>query len=203
MSDQQLASDWARNVLADNNWCILDTETTDLKKAEICQIAIITPENEWQSFVKPTTPISQEAIEIHGITNDVVKNAPDFDQVFLSLMRKIGGRDLIIYNADFDLRAIKNSMKAHRIQLAFPTSDRRQCRIFTNGGSIHCAMLWYSQWVGDWNDYHGNYKWQPLPGGDHSALGDCKATLEVIKTMAEKKTDTVDENDDTHPANYL
>jgi DNA polymerase-3 subunit epsilon len=45
-------------------------------------------------------------------------------------------------------------------------------------------MHWYSQWIGDWNDYHGNYKWQRLPGGDHSALGDCRATLAVLKQMA-------------------
>jgi DNA polymerase-3 subunit epsilon len=38
--------------------------------------------------------------------------------------------------------------------------------------------------VGDWNDYHDNYKWHKLRGGDHSALGDCLATLELIRQMA-------------------
>jgi hypothetical protein len=33
------------------------------------------------------------------------------------------------------------------------------------------------------NDYHQFYTWQKLPGGDHSALGDCLATLKVIKDM--------------------
>lgn len=28
-------------------------------------------------------------------------------------------------------------------------------------------------------------RWQPLPGGDHSALGDARATLAVLKRMAE------------------
>jgi hypothetical protein len=45
-------------------------------------------------------------------------------------------------------------------------------------------MDWYSQFIGDWNDYYGSYCWQKLPGGDHSALGDCIATLEIIKLMA-------------------
>lgn len=186
MRDKYLATEWARNIFNEGNWCILDTETTDLKQAEICQMAIITPElaEGWQTLVKPTIPISAEAIAIHGITNNAVENAPTFDQVFLQLMRRIGSRDLIIYNAEFDLRAIKNSLRVHGIQLAFPTSDRRQCRIFTNGGSIHCAMLWYSQWVGEWNSYRCDYKWQPLSGGDHSALGDCKATLDIIEKMA-------------------
>jgi DNA polymerase-3 subunit epsilon len=195
MKDKHLATNWDRNILTENNWCILDSETTDLKQAQIVQIAVINGHNEWHTLVKPTIPISEEAIAIHGITNEAVEYAPTFDQVFLQLMRRIGGRDLIIYNAEFDLRAIKNSLRVHGIQLAFPTSDRRQCRIFTNGGSIHCAMLWYSQWVGEWNEYHGDYKWQRLPGGDHSALGDCKATLEVIKAMA---ADPEEQNNDTY-----
>lgn len=29
-----------------------------------------------------------------------------------------------------------------------------------------------------------NYRYQRLPGGDHSALGDARATLAVIKRMA-------------------
>lgn len=31
---------------------------------------------------------------------------------------------------------------------------------------------------------HGNNRWQKLPGGDHSALGDARATLAVIRKMA-------------------
>lgn len=45
-------------------------------------------------------------------------------------------------------------------------------------------MQWYSQFVGDWNDYYNNYRWQKLPSGDHSAIGDCRATLKVIEKMA-------------------
>ncbi len=187
LDDQTKAQRWAKALLDKRKWCILDTETTGLDpKDEICQISVITPElpQGWQTYVQPTVPISAEASKIHGITNEQVQDAPTFDQVFLHLMRRIRDKDLVIYNADFDLRLIKQSLKVHGIQLAFPTSDRRQCRIFTNGGSIHDAMLWYAQWVGEWNDYFDNYQWQKLPGGDHSALGDCKATLGVIRKMA-------------------
>ncbi|NJO78661.1 MAG: hypothetical protein HC827_09085 [Cyanobacteria bacterium RM1_2_2] len=45
-------------------------------------------------------------------------------------------------------------------------------------------MKWYSQWVGEWNELHGDYRWQKLPSGDHSALGDCRATLTIIQEMA-------------------
>ena len=40
-------------------------------------------------------------------------------------------------------------------------------------------------YAGQWDDYYQNYRWQRLPEGDHSALGDCRATLEVIRRMAQ------------------
>ncbi len=192
VSDQEKSIEWAKTVLEKDNWCILDTETTGPgADAQIVQMGIISCTNieGWQTFVKPTIPINEEATRIHGITSDDVSEAPYFEQVFLDLWKVIGSRDLIIYNAEFDTKLIRQSLKARGIQIAFPTSDRRGCRIFTNGGSIHCAMEYYSQWVGEWNNYHGNYKWQRLPGGDHSALGDCRATLEIIKTMAEVQSE--------------
>ncbi len=50
-------------------------------------------------------------------------------------------------------------------------------------------MQLYSDFVGEWNDYFGSNKWQKLPGGDHTALGDCLATLEVIKYIAQTPVD--------------
>lgn len=187
ISDRTAASQWAKNLLEQSNFCILDTETTGLDStAEICQIAVLASSGETllDTLVNPNQWIEPEATAIHGISNATVKGAPKFDQVLINLLKAVGNRDVIIYNAEFDLRLLRQSLRPYGIQLAFPTSDRRQCRIFTNGGSIHCAMLWYSQWVGEWNDYHGNYCWQRLPGGDHSALGDCRATLQVLQQMA-------------------
>jgi DNA polymerase-3 subunit epsilon len=187
-TDREQAKQWASDLLTDGNWAILDTETTGLNPtAQICQVAVLTPITSWQILVKPTIPIAPEATAVHGITDDLVSHAPQFIDVFLDLLKEVGKRDVVIYDAQFDLRLIKQSLRPYGVQLAFPTSDRRQCRIFTNGGSIHCAMHWYSQWIGDWSDYHHSYRWQQLPGGDHSALGDCRATLRIIEQMARAK----------------
>lgn len=185
--DEQAATNWACELLSRDNWCILDTETTGLGNwDEIVEVAIIDSKGTTllNQRVKPTCPISDAAANIHGILYKHLNDCPTFDQVLLPILKAIGNRDVVIYNANYDIRLIRQSIKPYGIQLAFPTSDRRGCRIFTNGGSILCAMNWYSQWVGEWNDYHGNYKWQRLPAGDHSALGDCLATLDVIKKMA-------------------
>jgi DNA polymerase-3 subunit epsilon len=186
-TDREQAKQWASDLLTDGNWAIVDTETTGLNPtAQICQVAVLTPVTSWQILVKPTIPIAPEATAVHGITDDLVSHAPQFKDVFLDLLKEVGKRDVVIYDAQFDLRLIKQSLRPYGVQLAFPTSDRRQCRIFTNGGSIHCAMQWYSQWIGDWSDYHHSYRWQQLPGGDHSALGDCRATLRAIEQMTRR-----------------
>ncbi len=47
-----------------------------------------------------------------------------------------------------------------------------------------CAMVAYAQYVGEMNHKGTGYKWHKLRGGDHTALGDCRATLGLIRRMA-------------------
>jgi DNA polymerase III subunit epsilon len=84
--------------------------------------------------------------------------------------RVIYRRKLLIYNYAFDYQAIQNTYQLHSILF-----DRF---------SGECVMHWYSQFIGEWDARRRSYRWQKLPGGDHSALGDCIATLELIKLMA-------------------
>lgn len=197
-SDFQSAAKWAHD-LTQKEFCVLDTETTGLDAgAQICQIAAIDQDGSclFNSLVKPTIAIPAAASQIHGITDDLVANAPTMLNVLLPLLQAIGSRDVAIYNAEYDLKLLRQSMKPYGIPLAFPTSDRRGCRIWISGASIHCIMMQFSAFCGEWNDYFGNYKWQKLPGGDHSALGDCRAALAVIRRMAAsyQPVDPVEEN---------
>jgi DNA polymerase-3 subunit epsilon len=63
--------------------------------------------------------------------------------------------------------------------------------------SFYCAMLAYSEFYGEWNDYRQSWKWhkltnamyqQRLPVKDaHGALGDCRMTLALLNKMYETK----------------
>lgn len=192
--DRQQAALWAHEILSKRNWVILDTETTGLENNDqICQIAAIDHEGKTliDTLVKPTVSISAGAQSVHGISDADVQTVGSFDEVFLELLKAIGNRSLIVYNAEFDLRLIQQSLKAHNIYIRFEGKDRTVATgvklwpySWINWFPVHCAMHWYSQWVGDYSEYHGNYRWQRLPSGDHTALGDCRATLEVIRKMA-------------------
>lgn len=179
-NDKARAAAWARQVLAEpDKYVILDTETTGLdSSAEVVQVAVIDPRGEvlLDTLVRPVGTIPEAASRIHGITYKDVADAPGFADVLPQLQTACRGRTVIIYNADYDTRLLWQSAKAAGGQEL--CLDARAAT-----GVCNCAMHWYAQWVGEIGQY-GDYRWQRLPGGDHSALGDCRATLEVLKRMA-------------------
>lgn len=176
-ADRNEAILWARNILdRQQNYYILDTETTGLKKNDvIVQIAIIDMEGNviLDTLVKPTKRkrISEEATSIHGITMKHLKDMPTFAELVPQIKSLTMGKRVLIYNAEFDEKLIEQTIEQ---------DDAPYFSMITE-----CVMLQYSKFVGQWNDYYYEYRYQRLPAGDHSAVGDCKATLKVIEKMAE------------------
>lgn len=177
-ADRRAAARWAAGLLADpTGVVVLDTETTGLSSIdEIVQIAMIDGAGEvlLDTLVKPTISIPLAAWNIHGISDADVAEAPTIAKVQPRIVETIGRRQLVIYNANFDLTLIRQSL----IACGLPDLELESL------AGVHCAMQWYAQYVGEWNDYWGNYRWQKLPGGDHSALGDARATLALLRRMA-------------------
>lgn len=187
MAPKQQALQWL-----ENNALILDTETTGLdERAEIIEISIIdcTGQVLLDTLVKPTSPIPAEATRIHGITNEMVAEAPTWPEVIRKFEEIVIGRDLVIYNADYDLRIIDQTSNLHNI-------------LETLWLEAECAMLAYAEFYGQWDDYREQWKWQRLEnaakqqgvvieGTAHRALADCKMTLGVIASMAGKWCDTM------------
>lgn len=188
MNDRERTRAWAQQLLADT-FVILDTETTGLETdAEIVQLAIIdhTGAVLLDTLIKPTQPIPRIATSIHGITDAMVADAPTFEDIFDLLLMAVGGKRCVIYNADYDLRMLHQSEQWHQMKRNqdWPCMGMEAWRLLAVWVD---AMIPYSDWVGDWSEYHGNNRWQRLPSGDHSALGDARACLAVITRMAESE----------------
>jgi DNA polymerase III subunit epsilon len=190
------ASTW----LADPQAVILDTETTDLN-GYLVQIAItsITGEVLLDQIVRPQAWINPKAAAIHGLTEDKLLTAPTFGDLADQIIDLIKDRRVIIYNVGFDRNILRNELIRwytglwnRGLDLVSSTIDRTLAREWATSqadalldrSTFCCAMDAYSTYVGEWNEYYGNYRWQKLPSGDHSALGDCRATLKVLQTMA-------------------
>ena len=170
------------DVLRNYDYLVLDTETTGLgSDAEICQIAIINAQGDtlMDRLIKPTRKIPLEAEGIHGISNEDVEYSPTIKAVLPRLIEITAGRQIVIYNAEYDTRVLNQSLGAHGI---------RPLEL-----STWCAMETFAAIYGDWNSYRHSYRWQKLstaalfydlPVIDaHSALGDCLMTLSVCKAM--------------------
>jgi hypothetical protein len=177
-ADRAAAAEWARAALADDRAVILDTETTDLR-GYIVDIAIIRAtdgEVLMNTLVDPCTPIHPEAFAVHGIQDADVVEAPTFAGLWPELRVQLEGRRVLVYNASYDAGRI--GAELDRTTFVGPQSLREQL------GTWECIMLQHAQWVGEWNDYHGNYRWHKLTGGDHRALGDCRAARARLIEMA-------------------
>lgn len=165
---------------------ILDSETTDLD-GYLVQIAIIRAHDGQvvlDTLVNPQAHISDGAKLIHFITEDRVADAPTFDQIEPQLLAALRGRRIVTYNASFDSGILWNEVA--RLHTAGEQSGYRAADAWKRRTRWRCAMELYAQFYGDWSDYHGSYRWQPLPGGDHTALGDARATRALLQWMADR-----------------
>lgn len=176
-------------MIRQNNFLVLDTETTGLHDGEICQIAII--DNNGQilldTYVKTIFPIPTEASRIHRITDAMVATAPTWADITTKVQQLLTGRDVVIYNAVYDRKMMHQSAE----KAGLPKVE------WKNLCNFHCAMEAYAVEYGDWNDYHQSYRWQRLSvaaerygistNGAHSALADCRMTLAVCLAMAQNQ----------------
>jgi len=161
-----------------NNWLLmrvlLDTETTALYGAEIVGIAIVNPLGEplLNTLIKPTIPIPSKARQIHGITDKRVADVAAFPGIYPQIAKVFKDKRILIYNAEFDIIILNYCCELYNLSIL-----KLQKR-------SEFLMEWAAQWRGDWSNNYKDYKYFPLPDGNHRALGDCIAALELIKRIA-------------------
>jgi DNA polymerase-3 subunit epsilon len=183
MSD--LTRNIARAILAAEP-VFLDTETTGLGSTdEVIELGIVDMDGTvlLSTLVRPTIPIPAEATAIHGITNEMVADAPTIADLHEQLQALMADRLVVIYNADYDLRMLKQSSGAHGLE--------------SPGLTVRwwCAMRVYAEHAGEWNHKSGSYRWHKLaaacqregvelPAELHRAVADAEATRRLLVKMA-------------------
>jgi DNA polymerase-3 subunit epsilon len=136
-----------------------------------------------ETLVNPLTPISDGAYQVHGIREAQVQEAPTFAELTDPLHALLQERLIITYNARFDRNILCNELlRLHGTETWQQVRAARDR--WLEAMRWGCAMELYARWVSEWSDAHRSYRWQPLPGGDHTALGDALATLDLLKRMA-------------------
>lgn len=91
---------------------VLDTETTGIDPKEghrIIEIGCVELINRkltgstYHQYINPVREVEQEAIEVHGITNEFLADKPNFAEIAEDFLNYIKGAELIIHNAPFDV----------------------------------------------------------------------------------------------------
>lgn len=106
---------------------VLDTETTGLDPAqghriiEIGAVELIGRKltgNTFHVYLNPQRLVEQEAIAVHGITDEFLQDKPVFAQVADKFIDFIEGAELVIHNAAFDVGFIDHEFKLWRADAA-------------------------------------------------------------------------------------
>lgn len=177
---------------------ILDTETSGLgKKDQIIEVSIIDGKTGLvllDTLVKPTCVINKHAAAVHGITDEMVDDAPSWAEIHSLVCRILHGMTLVAYQSDFDLRMLKQTAKAHNLLLPDIASE--------------CAMRWlHSYQVTPKNP---KLKWPKLTeaakqynvtlkGTAHRALCDTIMTRDVILAVRLEDQSEPDAGETTIP----
>jgi DNA polymerase-3 subunit epsilon len=161
---------------------VIDLETTglNLSSDRTIEIAIvkIMPDGKKISkrkLINPEMPIPPASSEIHGITNDMVKDAPTFKQVANELKQFIEHCDLAGYNSNrFDIPMLAEEFL--RIGMEFDCKGRKMIDVqkvfhLMEQRTLSAAYKFYCNKNLD---------------GAHNAETDANATWEVLESQVQK-----------------
>ena len=113
---------------------VLDTETTglDYTKEKMVEFAAVRLENgkikdEFQTLINPEQHIRKSSIAIHGITPDMVADAPTEQEIMPEILEFIGDYPIVAHNAIFDYTFLNEaSLRTTGKELSNPRIDSQQ-----------------------------------------------------------------------------
>ena len=107
-----------------------DLETTGLRpeKDTIIEIGAVLFENgkevkRYQSFADPHRPLDPEIVKLTGITDAMLKDAPDISQVLPEFLEFVGDRVLVAHNAGFDTSFVRSECAKLGIEYSLTSVD--------------------------------------------------------------------------------
>lgn len=162
----------------------IDLETTgvNLSTDRIVEIAIvkINPDgtrNNKRKILNPQIPIPKEASDIHGITDEMVKDAPTFKQCGNEIKQFLEGCDLGGYNSNrFDIPILAEEFLRAGLEVDLTTRkmvDVQHIFYTMEPRTLTAAYKFYCQ--------------KELTDA-HSAEADINATIEVLESQLERYT---------------
>lgn len=182
------------------DYVVFDLETTGVSpyNDEVIEISAVKARKgkvveEFSELVNPQRTIPFAASRVNNITDDMVSDAPLFDEVLRNFLKFVGEDVLVGHNIQsFDMKFIYRDCERYFHQLI--TNDYVDTLILAK----RCFPEWRHRKLGDLADYYGI-----STQGAHRALADCRMNQRVFellgKEMNTEKKKTLDSNVKTCP----
>jgi DNA polymerase-3 subunit epsilon len=123
----------AGTAISEMSFAAIDTETTGRDPAvdRIVEFAIVVWERgeiaaRHRFLVNPGRPIPQEAFDVHGISDEAVKDQPPFAAVCEEILQALAGKIPLAYNADFDRAFFMEELARAGVALTSPPPAARR-----------------------------------------------------------------------------
>ena len=128
--DDRIAVHGTQNMSFDQPFVAFDLETTglDYREDKIIEIGAVLFQNgkeldRFQTFVSPGQKLRQEIVDLTGITDSMLADAPSIEQVLPQFLKFVGDRVLVAHNADFDCGFIRMACNEQGLPYTFTSVD--------------------------------------------------------------------------------
>lgn len=163
------------------NVIVLDTETTGLDKESdhVIDVAIRDWEDAFSDLwrVNPPKAIADHASRVHGITDEMVRDAPAFAVVAGEIKARVEAADVLVgYNPSFDVDILKREFFLANMECRWPEIIICAKRIWDVYDPPPPRSL---------TDAYKNFVNPAGFDGAHGAVADVKATRDVLRTQME------------------
>jgi DNA polymerase III epsilon subunit-like protein len=170
---------------------ILDTETTELQKPDIAdlasqphiiEVALIKLNDKWkevdryEALLNPQAPLNNKEHErITGLTEEALKGCPTFLELYEELVDFfVGERVLVAHNLEFDRANLVCELRRIQREFAFPYPPIQICTVERTkhllGRRLKLVELY-------------EMKMKRKFAQKHRAMPDCEALSEIVREM--------------------
>jgi DNA polymerase-3 subunit epsilon len=164
----------------------IDFETANEKRFSPCAVGIVIADaygiaDEYYSLINPLMDFSPYNIQVHGITERDVADAPTFPEIWETLKIYLDNNLVIAHNANFDMSVLRNTLDHY--SLAYPEMDYL-CTVNIS------RKIWpelYNHKLNTVAAYHD------IVFDHHQALDDARAAAKIfMKAMEQQETTVLD-----------
>ena len=112
---------------------VFDTETTGMDPDEgdrlveigcVELVDFMPTGRTYHVYINPERDVPAEAVAVHGLTEEFLKDKPVFSEIFLDFTEFVKDATLIAHNASFDMKFINSELK----RVGYPTIHNRYVR---------------------------------------------------------------------------